>query len=91
MSDMEWKEEQKAVDTFHQMKQEFLTKHPTLNSKDLDAFLDNIKAAVQKGVKINGNKTYNPNWNFGGGVLYAASLLTTIGMNSMKSALYSTH
>ena len=79
LSDMEWEEEMKAVEKFHQMKQQFLAQHPTLNSKDLDAFLNHIKAAVEKGVKINGNKTYNPNWNFGGGVLYAASLLTTIG------------
>lgn len=88
LSDMEWEEEIKAVELFHQKKQEFLRKHPTLNGKDLDAFLDMIKAAVEKGVKINGNKTYNPNWNFGGGVLYAASLLTTIGKeNSINPSL----
>lgn len=79
LSDMEYEEEMKAVDKFHRVKQHFLVQYPTMTSKDLDMFLEKIKAAVEKGVKINGNQTYNPNWNFGGAILYAASLLTTIG------------
>ena len=79
LSDSEWKQELNANKRFDNMKKKFLENHPTLSSHDLDEFLSEIKAAVQKGVKINGNRTYNPNWNFGGGVLYAASLLTTIG------------
>ena len=79
LSDMEWKEEMKAVDKFHRIKQQFIMNYPAMTSKDLDVFLERIQAAVGKGVKINGNRTYNPNWNFGGAILYAASLLTTIG------------
>ena len=79
LSDSEWKQELNANKRFDDTKKRFLANHPTLSSHDLDQFLNEIKAAVQKGVKINGNRTYNPNWNFGGGVLYAASLLTTIG------------
>ncbi len=78
-SHLEIKEELKAIENIENTVNTFLEKHPSVARAELEEFVNAVQFAVEKGLRVRANVTYNPNWNFGGAILFAASLLTTIG------------
>lgn len=48
----------------------------------LEAFVQAIVEAHNKGVSVSGNSSNEPNWSFGQSLFFAASVLTTIGKSS---------
>ncbi|XP_030575100.1 potassium channel subfamily K member 5 [Archocentrus centrarchus] len=75
-----WK---KAVEEYKVQKHKILKEHPCLSLKDLDRILEVVSDAAGQGVTITGNKTFN-NWNWPNAVIFAATVITTIGYGNIS-------
>ncbi|XP_018606119.1 potassium channel subfamily K member 5 [Scleropages formosus] len=74
-----WKE---AVKEYSSQKEQILREHPCLTRDDLDRILEVVSDAAGQGVTITGNKTFN-NWNWPNAVIFAATVITTIGYGNI--------
>ena len=81
LSALELPKELQRIKYFDEFKAEFLAdKNNCLSTTEFEHLLSTVQAATKTGICISGNSSYcRPNWNFGGSMLYATTLLTTIG------------
>ncbi|KAG7466053.1 hypothetical protein MATL_G00160730 [Megalops atlanticus] len=71
-----------AVKNYTDEKEQILQKYPCLTKEDLDKILEVVSEAAGQGVTITGNKTFN-NWNWPNAVIFAATVITTIGYGNI--------
>ncbi|KAJ8341012.1 hypothetical protein SKAU_G00333030 [Synaphobranchus kaupii] len=74
-----WK---RAVKNYTDEKDQILQKYPCLTREDLDKILEVVSEAAGQGVTITGNRTFN-NWNWPNAVIFAATVITTIGYGNI--------
>ncbi|KAM4693125.1 potassium channel subfamily K member 5 [Discoglossus pictus] len=72
----------KASELYRASKQLILSKHRCLSMKDLEEILETVSEAAGQGVTITGNTTFN-NWNWPNAVIFAATVITTIGYGNI--------
>ncbi|XP_016415028.1 potassium channel subfamily K member 5-like [Sinocyclocheilus rhinocerous] len=65
---------------FPKEKDKILKKYPCLKKADLDHILEVVSDAAGQGITITGDKTFN-NWNWPNAVIFAATVITTIGVD----------
>eukprot|EP00794_Sanderia_malayensis_P020368 gene20368-22377_t len=63
---LEIKEELKAIENIDHIVNTFLEKHGCVARNELEDFVSSVQVAVDRGLRVRANVTYNPNWNFGG-------------------------
>ncbi|KAM4772051.1 potassium channel subfamily K member 5 [Rhinophrynus dorsalis] len=71
-----------ATKLYKSSKVEILAKHTCLTPKDLEEILETVSNAAGQGVTITGNTTFN-NWNWPNAVIFAATVITTIGYGNI--------
>ncbi|XP_051502205.1 potassium channel subfamily K member 5a [Myxocyprinus asiaticus] len=71
-----------AVKHYKAEKEKILKQHPCLTKADLDHILEVVSDAAGHGVTITGDKTFN-NWNWPNAVIFAATVITTIGYGNI--------
>ncbi|XP_052010025.1 potassium channel subfamily K member 5a [Xyrauchen texanus] len=71
-----------AVNHYKAEKENILKQHPCLTKADLDHILEVVSDAAGHGVTITGDKTFN-NWNWPNAVIFAATVITTIGYGNI--------
>ncbi|XP_066451401.1 potassium channel subfamily K member 5 [Eleutherodactylus coqui] len=74
-----WKQ---ATKEFDESKTKILDKYTCLTLKDLEEILETVSNAAGQGVTITGNTTFN-NWNWANAVIFAATVITTIGYGNI--------
>ncbi|MEE6473560.1 hypothetical protein FKM82_010081 [Ascaphus truei] len=75
-----WK---RASELYRFNKEQILKKHTCLSQRDLDEILETVSGAAGQGVTIiTGNNTFN-NWNWPNAVIFAATVITTIGYGNV--------
>ncbi|XP_010766357.1 potassium channel subfamily K member 5 [Notothenia coriiceps] len=72
----------RAAKEYSKQKDTILKKHPCLTQDDLDHILEAVSDAAGQGVTITGSKTFN-NWNWPNAVIFAATVITTIGYGNI--------
>ncbi|XP_077431999.1 potassium channel subfamily K member 5-like [Vanacampus margaritifer] len=63
-------------------KEQVLKKYPCLRKEDLEEILQVVSEAAGQGVIITGNKYHNM-WDWGNSVIFAATIVTTIGYGNV--------
>ncbi|KAF3701524.1 Potassium channel subfamily K member 5 [Channa argus] len=78
-----------AAKEYKDQKDRILEDYPCLTKDDLDKILEVVSDAAGQGVTITGSKTFN-NWNWPNAVIFAATVITTIGVepNTEYPTLY---
>ncbi|KAA0711471.1 Potassium channel subfamily K member 5 [Triplophysa tibetana] len=71
-----------AVKHYISEKEKILKQYPCLTKADLDNILEVVSDAAGQGVTITGDKTFN-NWNWPNAVIFAATVITTIGYGNI--------
>ncbi|XP_076834632.1 potassium channel subfamily K member 5-like [Brachyhypopomus gauderio] len=71
-----------AVTEYNDKKERILKDYPCLKKDDLDKILEVVSEAAGQGVTITGDKTFN-NWNWPNAVIFAATVITTIGYGNI--------
>ncbi|XP_057183027.1 potassium channel subfamily K member 5-like [Triplophysa rosa] len=71
-----------AVKHYTSEKEKILKQYPCLTKADLDHILEVVSDAAGQGVTIAGDKTFN-NWNWPNAVIFAATVITTIGYGNI--------
>ncbi|MCI4382427.1 hypothetical protein PGIGA_G00014810 [Pangasianodon gigas] len=71
-----------AVNQYKEQKEKILRDYPCLTNADLDRILEVVSEAAGQGVTITGEKTFN-NWNWPNAVIFAATVITTIGYGNI--------
>lgn len=71
-----------AVEHYKSEKEKILKQYPCLAKADLDHILEVVSDAAGQGVTITGDKTFN-NWNWPNAVIFAATVITTIGYGNI--------
>lgn len=74
-----WK---RAARDYTAQKDKILKDYPCLTKADLNTILEAVSEAAGQGVTITGNKTFN-NWNWPNAVIFAATVITTIGYGNI--------
>lgn len=74
-----WK---RAAREYTEQKDKILKDYPCLTRDDLNRILEAVSDAAGQGVTITGNKTFN-NWNWPNAVIFAATVITTIGYGNI--------
>ncbi|XP_073412391.1 potassium channel subfamily K member 5 [Dendrobates tinctorius] len=74
-----WKQATKEYD---ESKTKILDKYTCLTLRDLEEILETVSNAAGQGVTITGNTTFN-NWNWANAVIFAATVITTIGYGNI--------
>ncbi|KAK7904497.1 hypothetical protein WMY93_017104 [Mugilogobius chulae] len=74
-----WK---RAAREYSIQKDKILKDYPCLTRDDLNRILEAVSDAAGQGVTITGNKTFN-NWNWPNAVIFAATVITTIGYGNI--------
>ncbi|XP_041828624.1 potassium channel subfamily K member 5a [Melanotaenia boesemani] len=74
-----WKQ---AARQYRERKDKILEDYPCLSKDDLDRILEVVSDAAGQGVTITGSKTFN-NWNWPNAVIFAATVITTIGYGNI--------
>lgn len=74
-----WK---RAAREYTAQKDKILKDYPCLTRDDLNRILEAVSEAAGQGVTITGNKTFN-NWNWPNAVIFAATVITTIGYGNI--------
>uniref|UniRef100_A0A8C6V1G0 Potassium channel, subfamily K, member 5a n=1 Tax=Neogobius melanostomus TaxID=47308 RepID=A0A8C6V1G0_9GOBI len=74
-----WK---RAASDYTTQKDKILKDYPCLTRDDLNRILEAVSEASGQGVTITGNKTFN-NWNWPNAVIFAATVITTIGYGNI--------
>lgn len=74
-----WK---RAAREYTTQKDKILKDYPCLTRDDLNRILEAVSEAAGQGVTITGNKTFN-NWNWPNAVIFAATVITTIGYGNI--------
>lgn len=74
-----WK---RAAREYNTQKDKILKDYPCLTRDDLNRILEAVSEAAGQGVTITGNKTFN-NWNWPNAVIFAATVITTIGYGNI--------
>ncbi|XP_077138147.1 potassium channel subfamily K member 5 [Ranitomeya variabilis] len=74
-----WKQ---ATKEFDESKRKILHKYSCLTLRDLEDILETVSNAAGQGVTITGNTTFN-NWNWPNAVIFAATVITTIGYGNI--------
>lgn len=74
-----WK---RAAREYTNQKDKILKDYPCLTRDDLNRILEAVSEAAGQGVTITGNKTFN-NWNWPNAVIFAATVITTIGYGNI--------
>lgn len=74
-----WKQ---AARQYREQKDKILEDYPCLSKDDLDRILEVVSDAAGQGVTITGSKTFN-NWNWPNAVIFAATVITTIGYGNI--------
>uniref|UniRef100_A0A8B9SLV2 Potassium two pore domain channel subfamily K member 5 n=1 Tax=Anas platyrhynchos TaxID=8839 RepID=A0A8B9SLV2_ANAPL len=72
-----------ATDDYKRQKTELLKQFPCLGQEGLDKILQVVSNAAGQGVAITGNNTFN-NWNWPNAVIFAATVITTIGYGNVS-------
>ncbi|KPJ16091.1 Potassium channel subfamily K member 1 [Papilio machaon] len=62
-----------------QAKADFMARHPEILEGDLEALLDEVIKASNRGVSASKNVTSGPNWSFGQSLFFSSTVVTTIG------------
>ncbi|XP_037029604.1 potassium channel subfamily K member 6-like isoform X1 [Bradysia coprophila] len=65
--------------SYRDVRQAFLMKHPSVLDDDLEEFVENIVKVSGKGVSVLRNATGDLNWSFGQALIFSATVITTIG------------
>ncbi|KAI4905085.1 hypothetical protein NFI96_016809 [Prochilodus magdalenae] len=71
-----------AVNQYNEEKERILKDYPCLTKADLDRILEVVSEAAGQGVTITGDRTFN-NWNWPNAVIFAATVITTIGYGNI--------
>ncbi|XP_016417179.1 potassium channel subfamily K member 5a [Sinocyclocheilus rhinocerous] len=71
-----------AVKNYKAEKEKILKQFPCLTKADLDHILEVVSDAAGQGITITGDKTFN-NWNWPNAVIFAATVITTIGYGNI--------
>ncbi|XP_020775387.1 potassium channel subfamily K member 5a [Boleophthalmus pectinirostris] len=71
-----------AARQYNAQKDKILKDYPCLTKDDLNRILEVVSDAAGQGVTITGNKTFN-NWNWPNAVIFAATVITTIGYGNI--------
>ncbi|KAF7704669.1 potassium channel subfamily K member 5a [Silurus meridionalis] len=71
-----------ALNEYKAQKAKILEDYPCLTKADLDRILEVVSEAAGQGVTITGDKTFN-NWNWPNAVIFAATVITTIGYGNI--------
>lgn len=71
-----------AARRYSAQKDKILKDYPCLTRDDLNRILEAVSDAAGQGVTITGNKTFN-NWNWPNAVIFAATVITTIGYGNI--------
>lgn len=71
-----------AVKKYKAEKENILKQYPCLTKADLDYILEVVSNAAGQGITITGDKTFN-NWNWPNAVIFAATVITTIGYGNI--------
>ncbi|XP_014357107.2 potassium channel subfamily K member 1 isoform X3 [Papilio machaon] len=71
--------EREMEDHIEKTKMEFLNNHPCVSEGDLEALLDEVIKASNRGVSASKNVTSGPNWSFGQSLFFSSTVVTTIG------------
>ncbi|NP_001088981.1 potassium channel, two pore domain subfamily K, member 5 S homeolog [Xenopus laevis] len=71
-----------ATQLYKENKGKILAKHSCLSPRDLEEILETVSNAAGQGVTITGNTTFN-NWNWPNAVIFAATVITTIGYGNI--------
>ncbi|XP_066531478.1 potassium channel subfamily K member 5a [Hoplias malabaricus] len=71
-----------AVNQYNDKKEKILKDYPCLTKADLNRILEVVSEAAGQGVTITGDKTFN-NWNWPNAVIFAATVITTIGYGNI--------
>uniref|UniRef100_A0A8C2GZD8 Potassium channel, subfamily K, member 5a n=1 Tax=Cyprinus carpio TaxID=7962 RepID=A0A8C2GZD8_CYPCA len=71
-----------AVKNYKAEKEKILKQFPCLTKADLDRILKVVSDAAGQGITITGDKTFN-NWNWPNAVIFAATVITTIGYGNI--------
>ncbi|XP_073527815.1 potassium channel subfamily K member 5 [Phyllobates terribilis] len=74
-----WKQATKEFDV---SKTKILDKYTCLTLQDLEEILETVSNSAGQGVTITGNTTFN-NWNWANAVIFAATVITTIGYGNI--------
>ncbi|XP_072221070.1 potassium channel subfamily K member 5a [Leuresthes tenuis] len=74
-----WKQ---AAKQYREKKDKILADYPCLSKDDLDKILEVVSDAAGQGITITGSKTFN-NWNWPNAVIFAATVITTIGYGNI--------
>ncbi|XP_061650964.1 potassium channel subfamily K member 5a isoform X2 [Phyllopteryx taeniolatus] len=72
-----------AAKHYRLQKEQILKDYRCLTKDDLDKILQIVSDAAGQGVTITGSKTFN-NWNWPNAVIFAATVITTIGVEPTK-------
>ncbi|XP_013173540.1 PREDICTED: potassium channel subfamily K member 1-like isoform X1 [Papilio xuthus] len=60
-------------------KHDFMARNPTVLEGDLEALLEEVIKASNRGVSASKNVTSGPNWSFGQSLFFSSTVVTTIG------------
>ncbi|XP_068633855.1 potassium channel subfamily K member 1-like [Battus philenor] len=60
-------------------KQDFMARYPNIVDDDLEALLEEVIKANNRGVSASRNVTSGPNWSFGQSLFFSSTVVTTIG------------
>lgn len=71
-----------AVKHYKSEKDKILKQYPCLTKADLNHIFEVVSDAAGQGVTITGDKTFN-NWNWPNAVIFAATVITTIGYGNI--------
>ncbi|XP_072313675.1 potassium channel subfamily K member 5a [Eucyclogobius newberryi] len=71
-----------AARQYKAQKDRILQDYPCLTRDDLNRILEAVSDAAGQGLTITGNKTFN-NWNWPNAVIFAATVITTIGYGNI--------
>ncbi|XP_063241446.1 potassium channel subfamily K member 1-like [Bacillus rossius redtenbacheri] len=78
-SAIEAPEEAGRVKELRHLRSQFLVKHQCVPDADLEALLQEVVAASNRGVSATRNVSGEPNWSFGQSLFFSTTVVTTIG------------
>ncbi|XP_072932920.1 potassium channel subfamily K member 1-like isoform X2 [Epargyreus clarus] len=71
--------EEEIAENINRLKMTFINEHPCVSDDNLEALLDEVIRASNRGVSASRNVSGGPNWSFGQSLFFSSTVVTTIG------------